>query len=104
MSERKSSSGFIERMDPSRPPVVPSGQLVKLSADEIVPSQNNPRHLFDREPLDTLKKSIRQHGVLVPITVYKPKRQRKFSILDSSRLSSGKDRTMDSGAAPRLNA
>ena len=71
--------------DSQNPPVVPSGHLVKLRPDELVPSQNNPRHLFDREPLNTLKKSIRQHGVLVPLTVYRPKGQRNFSILDGQR-------------------
>jgi ParB family chromosome partitioning protein len=85
MPERKTTSALLESADHSRPAVVPSGQLVKLRPDEVIPSQNNPRHLFDREPLDTLKKSIRQHGVLVPITVYKPKGQRKFSILDGQR-------------------
>jgi hypothetical protein len=82
MTSRVSNPVAFER---ENPPVVPSGQLVKLNPDELVPSQNNPRHLFDREPLNTLKKSIRQHGVLVPITVYRPRGQKKFSILDGQR-------------------
>jgi ParB/RepB/Spo0J family partition protein len=85
MPDRTAKSAPSGKSDQSVPPVVPSGQLVKLSPEEVVPSQNNPRHLFDREPLNTLKKSIRQHGVLVPITVYKPKGQQKFSILDGQR-------------------
>lgn len=65
--------------------VVPTGKLKYLSTDEIKPSTNNPRHLFDRPRLETLKKNIREHGVLVPITVYQPKGQTKFSILDGER-------------------
>jgi ParB family transcriptional regulator, chromosome partitioning protein len=65
--------------------VIPVGELLKLAPDEIVPSENNPRHLFDPEPLATLKKSIREHGVLVPITVYKRRGQDKFFILDGQR-------------------
>jgi ParB/RepB/Spo0J family partition protein len=65
--------------------VVPSGELKRLKPEEIIPSKTNPRHLFDRPELDELKNSIRQHGVLVPITVYRPKGQKKYSILDGER-------------------
>ena len=65
--------------------VVPTGSLVRLKTDNIAPSRNNPRHLFDRPQLDALKKNIADHGVLVPITVFRPKGQRKYSILDGER-------------------
>ena len=65
--------------------VVPSGQLRRLSVDEIKPSANNPRLLFDKPQLEELKKNIAEHGVLVPITVFQPKGQQKFSILDGER-------------------
>src|SRR5262245_30536494 len=65
--------------------VVPSGTLKMLKPDDIVRSRNNPRHLFDRGPLDELKQSIEEHGVLVPITVFQPKGQKKYSILDGER-------------------
>lgn len=65
--------------------VVPAGTLRKLSPDEIKPSANNPRFLFDDAPLQELKKNIAEHGVLVPITVYQAKGQSKFSILDGER-------------------
>jgi len=65
--------------------VVPSGHLRRLSADEIKPSTNNPRVLFDPPQLAELKKNIAQHGVLVPITVFQPKGQSKYSILDGER-------------------
>lgn len=65
--------------------VVPSGELKRLKPEEIIRSKTNPRHLFDPLQLDDLKNSIRQHGVLVPITVYRPKGQKKYSILDGER-------------------
>jgi ParB/RepB/Spo0J family partition protein len=65
--------------------VIPTGTLMKLSPDEIKPNPNNPRLLFDPAQLQQLKKNIREHGVLVPITVYQPRGQTKYSILDGER-------------------
>lgn len=65
--------------------VVPAGQLRKLFPDEVKPSANNPRRLFDDAPMAELKKNIAEHGVLVPITVYQKKGDSKFSILDGER-------------------
>jgi hypothetical protein len=65
--------------------IVPSGQLRRLGVEEIKPSASNPRLLFDTPQLAELKKNIAEHGVLVPITVYQPKGQQKFSILDGER-------------------
>lgn len=67
------------------PPVTPAGTLRQLSPDEIKPSSSNPRHLFDDAPMQELRKNIAAHGVLVPITVFQPKGQTKFSILDGER-------------------
>ena len=71
--------------EPTVPQIVPTGQLRHLKPDEIKPSLNNPRHLFDENELLELKKNIAEHGVLVPITVYQAKGQAKFSILDGER-------------------
>lgn len=65
--------------------VIPTGTLVKLKVADIKPSTNNPRLLFDTPQMETLKRNIRQHGVLVPLTVYRPKGQSKYSILDGER-------------------
>jgi hypothetical protein len=73
------------RDKPLEQQVIPTGVLKRLSPDDIKPSQHNPRHLFDRPELEALKRSIRDKGVLVPITVYQPKGQAKFSILDGER-------------------
>jgi ParB family transcriptional regulator, chromosome partitioning protein len=65
--------------------VVPRGTLRQLTVDEVLPSRNNPRLLFDPEPLKALRDSIREKGVLVPITAYPLKGQDKFGILDGER-------------------
>lgn len=65
--------------------LVPTGVLRRLKPSEIKPSVNNPRFLFDKVPLNELRENIRQHGVLVPITVYEIKGQRKYAILDGER-------------------
>ena len=59
--------------------------LATLELDELKPSQVNPRRLFDAEPLAALKESIRIHGVLVPLTVFKLPGQDKYGIIDGER-------------------
>jgi ParB-like chromosome segregation protein Spo0J len=76
---------ILKPQQPLVPQVIPTGHLRHLRPDEIKPSLNNPRHLFDEDELQELKKNIGEHGVLVPITVYQPKGQAKFSILDGER-------------------
>src|SRR5882724_250068 len=68
-----------------QPTVLPQGELLKLKPSEIIPSRNNPRLLFDRPQLDELKNNIRQHGVLVPITVFQQEASKKYTILDGAR-------------------
>ena len=77
MSEQ--NNGIDER------PVVQKGNLVHLRVNQLRPSPQNPRKLFDPEPLATLKKSIRQHGVLVPLTVYQLPGQEWYAIVDGER-------------------
>jgi ParB family transcriptional regulator, chromosome partitioning protein len=67
------------------PPVIPAGTLKRLNPDDVVPSRNNPRQLFDKAPLHELLESIRQHGDLVPITAFPLKGQNKYGILDGER-------------------
>lgn len=70
---------------PPTAPVVPTGELQRLKLSDIKPSTSNPRLLFDKVPLDDLRENIRRYGVLVPITVYPIRGQRKFAILDGER-------------------
>ena len=49
-----------------------SEEIVKgLRISEIEPNPNQPRRDFDTEKLETLAESIRQNGVITPITVRK---------------------------------
>ncbi len=74
------------KAEPTRPEaLIPLGELKTLSTGQIIPSQNNPRVLFDPEPLRDLRDNIRQHGVLVPLTVFPVKGQDKYRILDGER-------------------
>ncbi len=65
--------------------IIPSGELKQLKVVDLKTSLSNPRMLFDPLPLQELKESIRKHGVLVPITVYKKPGQDLYSILDGER-------------------
>ena len=59
--------------------------LLTLRVDQLRASQSNPRRLFDAEPLSALQESIKTHGVLVPLTVYKLPGQDKYGIIDGER-------------------
>ena len=65
--------------------LTPKGVHVDLTPNQLKPNPNNPRRLFDPEPLERLKESIRAHGILVPLTVYKLPAQDKYAILDGER-------------------
>jgi len=68
------------------------GEVTRIPITNLEPNPHNPRLLFDDEPLIILLESIREVGVLVPITVYPkedkdevdPKKDR-FIILDGER-------------------
>lgn len=55
-----------------------------LSPVDIEPNPQNPRLLFDQEPLAVLKKSISEVGILVPLLVYQ-KANGRYVILDGQR-------------------
>ena len=56
-----------------------------VSTDDLRANPHNPRMLFDREPLETLKASIAKVGILVPLTVYRGSRHKSYTILDGQR-------------------
>jgi len=56
-----------------------------VPTSELHPNPHNPRTLFDREPLDVLRKSIDKVGILVPLTVYFDSKKKRFVILDGQR-------------------
>jgi len=81
----KKNANEVNKSDKNAATIVPKGVLIHLRVDQIKPSVNNPRRLFDPGPLNELKESIKLHGVLVPITVYKLAGQEKYAIVDGER-------------------
>jgi len=57
----------------------------KIPTISLAPNPHNPRMLFDREPLDILKASIKKVDILVPLTVYWGKSLGRYIILDGQR-------------------
>ncbi len=47
----------------------PAGKLLLLSPDQIAPSPWQARTVFSPEEIDSLAESIRQNGLLQPISV-----------------------------------
>ena len=58
-------------------------RIVEISLSKIEPNPNQPRKNFDREALEELSQSIKQHGVIQPIIVV-PKGD-KFTIVAGER-------------------
>ena len=82
---RETNKVSLQGESTDRATLSPRGELVQLRVGEIQPSVHNPRQLFDPQNLATLKKSIREHGVLVPITVYRLPGQDRYAIVDGER-------------------
>ncbi|MCB0364237.1 MAG: ParB/RepB/Spo0J family partition protein [Bdellovibrionaceae bacterium] len=61
--------GFIE--SPAQPKIPDTARVWKIAVDKIYPNVNQPRQVFDAEPLKELSASIREKGVLQPIVARK---------------------------------
>ena len=73
-------------MTERKKPLVPEPVGVKyLRTDHLQPNPYNPRMLFDKAPMHTLEESIRNVGILVPLTVYQRGSDGQFIILDGQR-------------------
>ncbi len=59
--------------------------VLQIPPNSITSNPENPRAIFYAEDLDTLKRSIRKNGILVPITVFKRPNDKKWTILDGER-------------------
>ncbi len=57
----------------------------QIEVDSLDPNPHNPRRLFDKLPLETLQSSIAKVGVLVPLTVYRDSKTKRYVILDGQR-------------------
>src|SRR5437867_787943 len=57
----------------------------KIAINHLDPNPHNPRRLFDKSPLETLQDSIKRVGILVPLTVYRDSKTKRYVILDGQR-------------------
>ncbi len=58
----------------------------KISISSIVPNKNQPRKNFEKEPLDELKNSIKEKGIIQPLIVRKSDDQdNKFELIAGER-------------------
>ena len=57
----------------------------EVRTEALTPNPHNPRMLFDRAPLETLKLSIEKVGILVPLTIYRESKKQRYVILDGQR-------------------
>ncbi len=64
--------------------VTPMSEMTEIAIDKIVPNPTQPRTKFDEEALDELADSIRQLGVIQPITV-KRNADGKYIIISGER-------------------
>lgn len=59
--------------------------VATVPTNSLKPNPNNPRMLFDRQPMKILRESIAKVGILVPLTVYQAKGEQRYTILDGQR-------------------
>jgi ParB family transcriptional regulator, chromosome partitioning protein len=57
----------------------------QVRVSDLRPNPHNPRLLFDKLPLQTLKDSIERVGILVPLTAYRDSNTGDYVILDGQR-------------------
>ena len=58
-------------------------EITNISVDEIFPNTYQPRRFFNEEALEELSQSIKEHGIIQPITVRK--RGEKFELVAGER-------------------
>jgi ParB family transcriptional regulator, chromosome partitioning protein len=59
--------------------------LLRVPTGSVAPNPENPRLIFRIDELEELEISIRNQGILVPLTVYREGRSNRFVILDGER-------------------
>ena len=79
--------GFVEKTEPAQPvvqaapvapavepaaPAVPANARIwQIGIEKIEPNPNQPRQIFDKEPLQELADSIKEKGIIQPLLVRK---------------------------------
>jgi ParB family chromosome partitioning protein len=60
-------------------------QIQKVFIDGVVPNPDQPRRIFDKEALEQLSDSIKQHGILQPLVVTPREGDNKYLIIAGER-------------------
>ena len=73
-----------------------SSSISEIALDKIYPNPDQPRCTFDEEALQELAQSIKDHGVISPITLRKDTNQRYMIIAGERRFRASKMAGLDS--------
>ena len=73
-----------------------SSSISEIALDKIYPNPDQPRRNFDEEALQELAQSIKEHGVISPITLRKDANQRYMNIAGERRFRASKIAGLDS--------
>ena len=73
-----------------------SSSISEIALDKIYPNPDQPRRTFDEEALQELAQSIKDHGVISPITLRKDTNQRYMIIAGERRFRASKMAGLDS--------
>ncbi len=73
-----------------------SSSISEIALDKIYPNPDQPRRNFDEEALQELAQSIKEHGVISPITLRKDANQRYMIIAGERRFRASKIAGLDS--------
>ena len=85
MSGKVSQGGTLARQSRDHDSITHPLGPARVSTDSLERNPHNPRMLFDELPLKTLQESIREVGILVPLTVFRAANAQKYTILDGQR-------------------
>lgn len=72
-----------------------SSSISEISLDKIYPNPDQPRRTFDEEALEELSQSIKDHGVISPITLRKDASNRYMIIAGERRFRASKMAGLD---------
>lgn len=71
MAKAKLGRGLGSLLDDGQITVDENDVIKTLRITQVEPNKNQPRHKFDKDKIDELSESIKEHGVIQPIIVVK---------------------------------
>ena len=66
-------------------PLKPKEKLVRVAVERIDPNPAQPRRLFAESEIESLAESIRQNGLLQPLTVRQDKKNGRYILIAGER-------------------